>query len=566
MNYVYTTPKIEALRRSQRIFEKQLWVRTADLEKLNEFLQAEHERVEAELRQSETLLRGIIEASPQCVKRLGRDGALVMMNPAGLSMIEADLLDQVLGQSIYSFVVPEHREGFQSLNERVFHGASGMLEFDLIGLKGTRRTLETHAVPLRDTWGNITSALAITCDITQRKRREEDIKTRARQHATITQLGQSALSGKELPALLDEACALIAQTLDVEFCKVLELLPDGQALRLRAGVGWKDGLVGQAIVQAGLQSQAGYTLLFGAPVLVEDLRTETRFSGPPLLHEHGIVSGISTIILGRSKPFGVLGAHTLKRRTFSEDDVNFLTTIANVLSEALERKAVEEDLHESREALRALAARLQAVREEERTQLAREIHDEFSGALTALKMDLSFVSTQISSEQAASIEKIESMNRLIDSTLNSVRNVSAQLRPGVLDDLGLVAAIEWQARDFQKRFGIQCELNLVREEPALGGEQSTAIFRILQETLTNVARHAEATKVWVSLKEQSGNGILEIRDNGRGISQEEISSSKSLGLLGIRERALAFGGEFLISGTREQGTSVTLKMPLKPMK
>ena len=185
---------------------------------------------------------------------------------------------------------------------------------------------------------------ALQAEITGRERIEKELTARVRQQAAIAQIGQLALSGAELSVIMEHACALVARTLDVEFCKILELLPDGEALRLRAGVGWKEGSVGRAIVNAGIHSQAGYTLLSAAPVIAEDLRTETRFSGPPLLHDHGIVSGMSVIISGAGRPFGVLGAHTVKQRTFSRDDVYFLEAVANVLGEAIERKKAEDEI------------------------------------------------------------------------------------------------------------------------------------------------------------------------------------------------------------------------------
>jgi GAF domain-containing protein len=176
---------------------------------------------------------------------------------------------------------------------------------------------------------------------------ETELKARASQQLVVAGLGQRALAGTDLLTLMDEAVSLVAQILGVEYCKILELLPDGNALLLRAGVGWKEGYVGHATVGAGTESQAGYPLLSDEPVIVEDLITETRFSGPPLLHDHGVVSGISTIIYGKNQPFGVLGAHTTRRQMFTKDDVHFLQAVANVIAEANERKQAEEVLKES---------------------------------------------------------------------------------------------------------------------------------------------------------------------------------------------------------------------------
>jgi GAF domain-containing protein len=171
---------------------------------------------------------------------------------------------------------------------------------------------------------------------------EERLKARARQQQAVARFGQRALVETDLQALMDEAVGVVAAVLDVEYCKVLELLPDGRNLLLRAGVGWGKGLVGQATVSAGLDSQAGYTLSSSEPVYVEDLRSETRFSGPPLLYEHDVVSGISVRVDGSERPFGVLGAHTRQRRTFTTDDTNFLQAVANVLATTVERRSDEQ--------------------------------------------------------------------------------------------------------------------------------------------------------------------------------------------------------------------------------
>lgn len=172
----------------------------------------------------------------------------------------------------------------------------------------------------------------------------QPLRALVRQQACVAALGLRALAGVAVDRLMDEVVALVAENLNVEFCKVLQLLPDGNSLLLRSGVGWNDGLVGRATVDAGVNSQAGYTLLHSDPVVVEDLRTETRFSGPPLLLDHGVVSGMSVVVAGRSEPYGVLGVHSRERRLFTEDDANFIQSVANVLASAIERERAEEEL------------------------------------------------------------------------------------------------------------------------------------------------------------------------------------------------------------------------------
>jgi len=237
-----------------------------------------------------------------------------------------------------------------------------------------------------------------------------------------------------------------------------------------------------------------------------------------------------------------------------------------IIEMAIHKHKAEEELKKSREELRNLSTYLQSVREEERTRIAREIHDELGQALTALKIDLSWLNNRLPEEQKPLFEKIESMSKLIDSTIQTVRRISSELRPGILDDLGIAAAIEWQAEEFQSRTGIKCEVTLEPEDIILDKDYSTTIFRICQEAMTNVARHANATRVEVSLKEKSGKLVLEVKDNGKGITEEQIADPKSFGLIGIRERTHFWEGEVIISGIPDKGTTVTVSIPFDKKK
>jgi signal transduction histidine kinase len=229
-----------------------------------------------------------------------------------------------------------------------------------------------------------------------------------------------------------------------------------------------------------------------------------------------------------------------------------------------ERLLAHEELRTSQMELRNLSLYLQTAREEERTRIAREIHDELGQTLTALKMDLSWLKKRLGPEQDSLDAKTATMERLIDATIQTVQRLSGELRPGLLDDLGLAAAMEWQAGEFEKRSGIPCRVQVSPEEITLDRDRSTAVFRIFQEALTNVARHAGATEVAVSLKQREARVNLTVVDNGRGITEKEISSSKSFGLLGIRERVLFLGGDVVIEGRPKKGTTVRVAIPLDP--
>lgn len=245
--------------------------------------------------------------------------------------------------------------------------------------------------------------------------------------------------------------------------------------------------------------------------------------------------------------------------------------VRRALAEAEERarrKTAEEALQKQASQLRALAAQLQAGREEERIRISRELHDEMGEALTAQKFGLSWIRQRLGHEDQQVLReeifaKIDSLNALADATANRVRRLCAELRPSILDDLGLLAAIEWQAHEFQTRTGIECDLAHKIDSLDLNPQQATALFRIFQEVLTNVARHAKASRVRVDLKIVGRNLVLQIRDNGKGINEKKITGGGSLGILGMRERAALLGGEVAIHGAPGKGTNVTVSAPLK---
>jgi signal transduction histidine kinase len=232
--------------------------------------------------------------------------------------------------------------------------------------------------------------------------------------------------------------------------------------------------------------------------------------------------------------------------------------------EIAERTRIEDVLRASEENLRALAARLQSVQEEEQRRIAREIHDELGQALTGLKMDLTWVASRLPRGAKALVQKTKTMSGLIDGMVQSVRELASRLRPEVLDELGLAAAIKWQAREFQMRAGVRCKVDAPVENLALDQQRSTAVFRIFQELLTNVARHAAATKVEVALRRVNGSVVLEVRDNGRGIEDAQIRNPGSLGLLGMRERIVPFGGRLEIGAGADNGTVAMVSIPAEP--
>ena len=243
-------------------------------------------------------------------------------------------------------------------------------------------------------------------------------------------------------------------------------------------------------------------------------------------------------------------------------------SVQRALREARERtgrRLAQEQLRRSHKQLRTLSVHLQHVREEEQIRIAREVHDELGQSLTGLKLQLIWLESRLPKQAKLLHNKTRSMAAHIDETIRAIRRIATELRPGVLDTAGLPAALEWQANQFQTQTGIVCEVKVEVKETLWGQDLNTAFFRIFQEALTNVIRHARATKVEVRLAESDGHVVLEVKDNGRGISRAEIHNTKSIGLLGIRERAALLGGTVRIEGERGRGTTLTASIAKPPV-
>jgi PAS domain S-box-containing protein len=251
----------------------------------------------------------------------------------------------------YGWIEGVHRHDFQQCFD-TYHAACEArqqfsMEYRLRRADGVYRWVLETGVPRYTPDGSFVGYVGSCIDITERKAAEAELGARALQQATVAELGQRALAGADPAGLLEQTAALVAMTLGVEYSAVLELLPDGETLRLRAGMGWKDGIIGRAIVGAAVDSPEGYALMCDTPVLAESLPEEARFRVPPLLRDHRALSGICTIIYGQERPFGVLSAYTTRHRAFTEDDAHFLQALAHVLTTAIERKRAEAALRES---------------------------------------------------------------------------------------------------------------------------------------------------------------------------------------------------------------------------
>jgi PAS domain S-box-containing protein len=354
----------------------------------------ERKKAELALAGSENYLRTILQTEPECVKILGPNGELLSMNPAGLAMIEADNEQQVLGHRMTELVEEKYRAGFNRLSKEVFKGNTGIFEFEITGLKGGHRWLETHAVPLKNAKGKIVNLLGVTRDITERKKAEAEI-------------------------------------------------------------------------------------------------------------------------------------------------IN--TTIQ----------------------LRRLTSHLQNIREEERKRIGREIHDELGQQLTAIKMDVAWIDKNTTGETGSIKSKLKNIITLLDGTNQSVRKILSELRPAILDDHGLLEALDWQGRQFTDSTGIPVKFTTAETNLRLPEEIATCIFRVYQESLTNITRYASAKKVLTSLSSNNDNIILSVEDDGKGFDTASVKNKKTFGLLGMKERVLSLNGKFELISANGKGTKILIRLPYK---
>jgi DNA-binding NarL/FixJ family response regulator/signal transduction histidine kinase len=390
-------------------------------------------------------------------------------------------------------------------------------------------------------------------DITEHKRAQKEIETRTQQQAVVAEIGLWTLGNGDLQSFMDDTVAFVAQTLKVEYCQIVELLPLGQELLMRAGLGWREELVGLASEGVRLDSQVGYTLLSEEPVIVEDLNTETRFRPPALLNEHGVVSSVTVVIAGRGGFFGVLGVYTKSRRTFSEDDVTFLQAVANVLAMRIEREEADKRLEEARKA--------------ERSRIARDLHGEALQDLTE---------TLVEAQRAQSISKDPKLTHSLERQVAALSRIGPQLR-GVIYNLRLEGD---QDRPFlelldslvelHRGMAPVCDIHLETHDGVLEGplgETGRELLHIAGEALTNTRRHSEARNVWVRVGSSEEQLYAEVEDDGRGFDVAEEPSTTAarggVGLRGMYERARALGGKLNIESEPGGGTKVLFELALE---
>jgi PAS domain S-box-containing protein len=476
---------------------------------------SDRRRMEEALRVSEERFRTIMDNSPSMIFLKDTEGRYLQVNRTFEHNFDVAKGD-IVGKTDEEIFAPEQAAAFRA-NDRTVLAAGRPMEYEEEArYRDGGHTSIVVKFPLRNAQGQCYALCGIATDITDRKRAEE-------LHARLAAMVESStdaivsLTNGRVSFWNASAERLFGYSSDEILGQPGDiLLPPhrrGEIQRLCAAV-----FAGERI---------------------QDFETER-------LRKDGSLVTVSVTVSAVRDSSGTV--HSL---------------FANI-RDITERKRTEQRLQDSLDQLRTLSQRLNVVREEERTKIARELHDELGVRLTCLKLDLVRMRSLMEDPTCHCEyidEKIHSMLTEVDVTISSVQRLVTELRPGVLDDLGLVAAIEWQCQDFERRSGIRCSCEAREGDIQLNGPLATAAFRICQEALVNVARHAKATSIRVLVEQVNGELLLEIQDNGLGIPVEKLTDSSSLGLLGMRERAVGLGGTVTIAGSPWKGTTVTVRVP-----
>jgi len=504
-------------------------------------------RSEDAMRHSETMLRSVLDTLPVGVWMIDCKGGIVEANPAAQRIWAGSRYVGMDEYGVYKgwwagtdrLIQPHEWAGARAVER----GETSINELvDIECFDGTRKTIVNSAVPLRDAEGRIAGAIIVNEDVTARRQAEQAL--------TGIAAGVSAATGAEFFRLLVEQ---VTQALGADGAIIGELTGKKEG-EVRVVAGLMDGRMVDSFTYDCHGSPCAIVLTENAVVHADDARA--RFSHTPVLDRYSADSYFGIGLWGADG--GTLGVMmVINRKPLRNPELakSILRIVASRAAAELERKRNEETI-------RSLAIRLQEMIEEERTRIAREIHDELGQALTGLKMDLSWLSKSVDRRDSKVMAQIKSMAEFIDTLIHSVRRISTDLRPGELDDLGLVAAIESQAQDFESRTGIKCRLSLPEADLAVDPGIATAVFRICQELLTNVARHSGATRVSLDLECNDAWLSLAVQDDGRGIRVAEASSRNAIGLAGIRERAKMFGGSVTIKGKPGKGTLARVRIPI----
>lgn len=414
--------------------------------------------------------------------------------------------------------------------------------------------------------GGLNLIRTILSDITQIYRIQSALEISESQQQAVTELGQLALADTNLACLFKETLARATDAMRLDTGEILEWIPDCDQFLVRATQGWKKGLAGGKRIRGGRASQSGFTVLQGKPVLVKDMQFETRFESPlGELSPHGVVSGMSVIIGKPDSIFGVLGVHSSKKRKFNKNDIIFLQSLAHILASAVEQETSRIERKKSEKRLHVLSSHLLTAQEEERKKVAYMLHDDLGQSLTLLKLQVRAIEMKMGKDSSEVKADCNHALENISSTIESVRKISHNLTPTVLEDLGLSVALKYLFEDFSRHFEVHIQGDIQDIDTWFAQGSKILVYRIFQEAFTNIARHANADDIWVFIGKQKSRYRFAIEDNGIGFYRNDLmehpSGEAGLGLSTMNERVSILGGELRIENRSKGGTKLWFDVP-----
>jgi PAS domain S-box-containing protein len=544
------------------------------------------ERKEAEerIRAADARLRAVLNNAPVVIFAVNDQGTFSLSEGRGLEGVGLSP-GQIVGRSAASMYADIEIVQPNGITLSGAEAVSRVLAGESVtGLtKLGAEYFDNHFVPDRDADGRVVGMIGVSTVVTARRQAELRVQHLNRVYAMLSGINETIVREHDPQKMLESACRLAVER--GGFCMAwIGLADEGGTLAITAHAG-ADVETLQAIRRLigsrGADPACAFTaraMRNGERGICNDIASDP-LSAPwrALAAALGYRSMASLPLQIRGAVVGTFNLYAGAAGAFDTEELRLLDEVAMDIAFGLEVREHETErlridqalrtsearLRESIADLRAVSARLNEAREQERVKMARDIHDHLGQAMTALKMDVAEVRRRLDAGDTTSIrERLGEMSALIDASVNDVRRVAAELRPVVLDDLGFVAAIRAYFIDVERRAQIRCVLNTPLTDLAIAEDRATALFRILQEALTNVARHAEAKRVDVSLTLEAGRVRLAIHDDGRGIPAEATRNPRALGLVGMRDRALLFGGDVVVTGGPGEGTTVTVDLPL----
>jgi PAS domain S-box-containing protein len=515
----------------------------------------ELEKVRQELSESEERYRTLVEQSPDNILIHDLEGNILFTNASRVEVLGARSPKEIIGKNAMTFVHPDSRDFvMKTIGEALDdfkHGRPSIktIEHKLVRLDGSEFYGEATGVPFF--YKGELAIQTIVRDISERKEAEEDIKR----------------ASDELESRVKERTK--------ELSKEIEERRRAET-KLRKSEGQLQSIIDNSATVIYVKDLEGKFLLINKrfedlfDVVREDIKGKVDHDMfPSDMADKFRANDLEVIKANAPVEFEEVAPHDDGPHTYIsikfpiKNDDGKPYAVCGISTDITERKHTEAELERSRRKLRNLALHLQKMQEQERGRIARDIHDDLGQILTALDFDIAFMAKRLGSDQKELIDKATKASELIGASIETIQRIASELRPALLDDLGLLAAMEWQVEQYNKHIGVDCKLSFDKKIEISDKELSTALFRAFQEALTNTARHANATSVSTTVRVIDDRLVLQIEDNGKGIKPEDIAAKNSYGISGMKERFYPFGGEVEIHGTKGKGTVVKISVPLE---